>query len=48
MKTVTPNLLTDYVVHQNHDAPRDMQKCLQAVGSYTCKEEALKPHLLKK
>jgi len=48
MKTVTPNLLTDYVVHQNHDAPRDMQKCLQAVGIYTCKETALKPHLLKK
>ena len=48
MRTVTPNLLTDYVVHQNHDAPRDMQKCLQAVGIYSCKEEALKPNLLKK
>ena len=48
MKTVTPGKDTDYVVHQNHDAPRDMQKCLQVVRSYSCKEEALKPHLLKK
>jgi GT2 family glycosyltransferase len=48
MRTVTPGKNTDYVVHQNHDAPRDMQKCLQAVRSYSCKEEALKPNLLKK
>ena len=48
IKTITPNEFTDYVVHQNHDAPRDMNACMAALKTYTIKEEALKPHLLSK
>lgn len=48
IKTITPNESSDYVVHQNHDAPRDMNACMAALKEYTVKEEALKPHLLYK
>ena len=48
IKTITPNESSDYVVHQNHDAPRDMDKCMAALKTYVVKEEALKPHLLYK
>lgn len=48
IKTVTPNLPSDYVVHQNHDdnAQRDMAKCLAALPTYETREQALKPELL--
>lgn len=53
MKTVTPGLPTDLVVHQNHDdpnvntvTPRDMDKCVAALPHYPNKESALKPHLI--
>lgn len=53
MKTVTPGLDTDFVVHQNHDdpetntiTPRDMDKCMSSLPVYETKEQALKPELL--
>lgn len=49
MKTVTPGLPTDLVVHQNHDdlgTPRDMDKCIAALPQYHTKEQALKPELI--
>ena len=53
IKTVTPGLPTDLVVHQNHDdpaintpTPRDMDKCVAALPQYHSKEQALKPELI--
>lgn len=53
MKTVTPGLKTDIVIHQNHDnpemntlTPRNMDLCMKSLTLYTSKEQCLKPQLL--
>lgn len=49
MKTVTPNLFSDIVIHQNHDecgTPRNMELCMAALHSYPTKESCLKPELI--
>jgi len=49
IRTVTPQALSSYVVHQNHDdnAQRDMAKCMAALPVYTSPEQAFKPELLQ-